>query len=93
MNLPAELTDAELLVLRAMLHVLTREPRGFTEPAWQGFTESHLGGEHLALEDFNRLRDLCAARGYVLGAAHPITRKQRWAITQAGQLALSQLES
>lgn len=91
MNPPAQLTDAELLVLRAMLHVLTRDVRGFTEPAWHGFTEAHLGGERIALDDFNRLRDLCASRGYVVGAAHPLTRKQRWAITQDGAVALQQL--
>jgi hypothetical protein len=93
MSDPIELTDAELIVLKAMLEVLDRAETGLPTTGWQGFTEARLGGEHISAGDFDRLADLCRTRLYALAAPHPITKKPRWAITQQGRMALQQLQN
>lgn len=93
MSAPAELTDAELLVLKTMLEVLAASARGYSAPAWQGFTEARLDGEHISVKDFDTLVGLCVHRGYVVAASNPVSGKPRYALTQAGALDLKQLQS
>lgn len=90
MSTPAELTDAQQLLLRAMLQVLADQPAEIAEAGWHGLVEARLQ-IRVASEDFNSLRDQCVMNRWVVGAAHPISKKMRWAISASGQIALQQL--
>lgn len=90
MSTPPELTDAQQLLLRTMLEVLSQQPAELAESGWHGLVEARLQ-IRVALEDFNSLRDQCVMNRWVVGAAHPISKKMRWAISANGQIALQQL--
>ena len=90
MSTSPELTDAQQLLLRAMLQVLADQPAEIAEAGWHGLVEARLQ-VRVSLDDFNSFRDRCLMNRWVVGAAHPISKKMRWAISASGQIALQQL--
>lgn len=84
-----ELTDAEQLALRTMLEVLDGQPAELAEAGWHGLTEARLQ-VRVELKDFERLRDVCVAQRWVIGAK-ALTGRMRWVIGPAGRIALQQL--
>lgn len=90
MSTPAELTDAQQLLLRAMLQVLDDQPAEIAEAGWHGLVEARLQ-IRVATDDFNAMRDRCLMNRWVIGAPNPVTRKMRWTISASGNIALQQL--